>query len=50
MKPYIKPDLITRAFEVTDIITVSDASDLKDATIKNSTAWQGDDWDIYYER
>ncbi len=48
MKPYIKPDLITQAFEVTDIITVSDASDLKDATIKNSTAWQGDDWDSFF--
>ena len=48
MKPYIKPDLITQAFEVTDIITVSDASDLKDATIENSTAWQGDDWDSFF--
>lgn len=48
MKSYIKPDLIIQIFEVADIITVSGTSDLKDATIKNSTAWQGDDWDIYY--
>lgn len=48
MKPYIKPDLIIRDFEVTDIITVSGAGDLKDATIENSTAWQGDDWDRFF--
>lgn len=48
MKPYIKPDLIIQIFEVADIITVSGADGLKDATIKNSTAWQGDDWDSFF--